>query len=268
MGRSFPAITTTSASTNPRPSGAGVILYPAIDLKGGACVRLLRGEMASATVFNDDPAAQARAFAELGFAWLHVVDLDGAFAGASVNGAAVRAIRRAVGVKIQLGGGIRDAAAIAAWLDLGIDRVVLGTAALRQPDLVRRAAAAHPGRIVVGIDGRGGKVAVEGWAEQSEIGTVELAHRFADAGVAAIVYTDIARDGALSGVDAKAVAAFARAAGLPVIASGGVAGLADLAALKAEAAAGIAGVICGRALYDGRLDPRAALTLLEEPGGC
>jgi phosphoribosylformimino-5-aminoimidazole carboxamide ribotide isomerase len=239
-----------------------MILFPAIDLKGGQCVRLLRGDMAAATVFNDDPAAQARDFAGIGFSWLHVVDLDGAFAGASVNGDAVRAIRRGVDLKIQLGGGIRDRRAIEAWLDLGIDRVVLGTAALRDPALVREAAVAHPGRIVVGIDGRDGKVAVEGWAEQSETGTIDLAHRFADAGVAAIVYTDIARDGALSGVDAAATAAFARAAGVPVIASGGVASLADIAALKAEAGAGIAGIISGRALYDGRIDPRAALDLL------
>jgi phosphoribosylformimino-5-aminoimidazole carboxamide ribotide isomerase len=241
-----------------------VILFPAIDLKGGACVRLVRGEMASATVFNNDPAAQAQAFAGLGFSWLHVVDLDGAFAGGSVNGAAVQAIRRAVPeIRMQLGGGIRDRGAIEHWLDLGIDRVVLGTAALRDPELVRRAAADHPGRIVVGIDGRDGKVAVEGWAETSEIGTVDLARRFADAGVAAIVYTDIARDGALGGVDAAATAVFARRAGVPVIASGGVAGLADVEALAAEAAAGIVGVICGRALYDGRLDARAALRLAE-----
>jgi phosphoribosylformimino-5-aminoimidazole carboxamide ribotide isomerase len=236
-----------------------VILFPAIDLKGGACVRLVRGEMASAIVFNNDPAAQARQFAETGFHWLHVVDLDGAFAGKSVNGEAVRGIRRAVDLKVQLGGGLRDRAAIDYWLDLGSDRVVLGTAALRDPDLVSRAAADHPGRIVVGIDARDGRVAVEGWAETSETGAVELARRFADAGVAAIVYTDIARDGALAGVDAAATAAFARQAGLPVIASGGIASLADIAALAAHAEDGIAGAICGRALYDGRLDPRAAL---------
>jgi phosphoribosylformimino-5-aminoimidazole carboxamide ribotide isomerase len=246
-----------------------VILFPAIDLKGGACVRLVRGDMAQATVFNDDPAAQAREFASLGFAWLHVVDLDGAFAGASVNGEAVRKIRRAVpGVRIQLGGGIRDRAAIEHWLGIGIERVVLGTAALRDPALVREAATAFPGRIVVGIDGRDGKVAVEGWAETSEIGIVDLARRFADAGVAAIVYTDIARDGALTGVDAESVAAFARDAGVPVIASGGVAGLADIAALKRHAKSGIIGIICGRALYDGRVDPRAALALLEERSRC
>ncbi len=238
-----------------------MILFPAIDLKGGQCVRLLRGEMASATVFNDDPAAQAASFAAIGFAWLHVVDLDGAFAGQSVNGAAVRAIRRAVDLRIQLGGGIRNRAEIDYWLDLGIDRIVLGTAALRDPELVRRAAADYPGRIVVGIDARDGRVAVEGWAETSTVGAVELACRFADAGVAAVVYTDIARDGALSGVDAAAVAGFARQAGLPVIASGGIASLDDIAALAARAQEGIAGAICGRALYDGRLDPKEALRL-------
>jgi phosphoribosylformimino-5-aminoimidazole carboxamide ribotide isomerase len=247
-----------------------MILYPAIDLKGGACVRLVRGEMASATVFNDDPAAQARDFAEMGFAWLHVVDLDGAFAGRSVNGEAVRAIRRAVDLKIQLGGGIRDRAAIDYWLDeIGIDRIVLGTVALRDPALVRRAAAGYPDRIVVGIDSRDGRVAVEGWAETSEIGAVELARRFADAGIAAIVYTDIARDGALTGADAAGTAGFAREVGLPVIASGGIAGLADIAALALHAADGVAGAICGRALYDGRIEPKAALRLAAgEPMSC
>ncbi len=246
-----------------------MILFPAIDLKAGACVRLVRGEMASATVFNDDPAAQARQFAEMGFAWLHVVDLDGAFAGRSVNGAAVRAIRRAVDLKIQLGGGIRDRAAIDYWLaEIGIDRIVLGTVALRDPALVRRAAADYPGRVVVGIDSRDGRVAVEGWAETTDIGAVELARRFADAGVAAIVYTDIARDGALTGVDAAAIGGFARQVDIPVIASGGVAGLADIAALAAHAGEGIAGVICGRALYDGRLDAKAALRLMQEAALC
>jgi phosphoribosylformimino-5-aminoimidazole carboxamide ribotide isomerase len=236
-----------------------VILFPAIDLKGGACVRLVRGEMASATVFNDDPAAQARAFAEVGFSWLHIVDLDGAFAGKSVNGDAVRAIRAAVDLRIQLGGGIRDRTAIDYWLGLGIDRVVLGTAALRDPELVRHAASELPGRIVVGIDARDGRVAVEGWAETSDIGAVELGRHFADAGIAAIVYTDIARDGALTGIDAAATTAFARHVGVPVIASGGIASLADIEALAARAGEGIAGAICGRALYDGRLDARAAL---------
>jgi phosphoribosylformimino-5-aminoimidazole carboxamide ribotide isomerase len=245
-----------------------VILFPAIDLKGGKCVRLVRGEMASATVFNDDSAAQARAFAGMGFSWLHIVDLDGAFAGRAVNGEAVRAIRCAVDLQIQLGGGIRDRAAIDRWLDLGIDRVVLGTAALRDPDLVKRAALDYPGRIVVGIDARDGKVAVEGWAEMSEVRAIDLARRFADAGVAAIVYTDIARDGALTGVDADAIGAFARKAGLPVIASGGVACMGDLAALKGRESDGIAGVICGRALYDGRIDPSLALRLLAGDAPC
>ena len=238
-----------------------MLLYSAIDLKSGACVRLVRGEMASATVFNTDPAAQARHFAALGFAWLHIVDLDGAFAGHSVNGKAVKAIRRAVDLQIQLGGGIRDRAALDHWLKLGIDRVVLGTVALRDPDFVRRAAADYPGRIAVAIDARDGLVAVEGWAETSGIGVVELARRFADAGVAAIVYTDIARDGALTGVDAVAIADFARQAGLPVIASGGIASLADITALVAREADGVAGAICGRALYDGRLDAAAALRI-------
>ena len=242
-----------------------MILYPAIDLKAGACVRLVRGEMASATVFNDDPAAQARHFAATGFAWLHVVDLDGAFAGRAVNGAAVKAIRRAVDVKMQLGGGIRDRAAIDYWLaEIGIDRIVLGTIALRDPTLVRRAAADYPGRVVVGTDSRDGRVAVEGWAETTELGAVELARRFADAGVAAIVYTDIARDGALTGVDAAGTAGFAREVGLPVIASGGIAALADIAALAAHSADGIVGAICGRALYDGRIEPKAALLLAAE----
>ena len=245
-----------------------MILYPAIDLKDGACVRLVRGAMASATVFNDDPPAQARLFAAAGFAWLHVVDLNGAFAGHSVNGAAVAAIRQAVGLHLQLGGGIRDRDAIDKWLGLGIDRVVLGTAALRDPELVRRAAVDHPGRIAVGIDARAGRVAVAGWAEESEIGAVELARRFEDCGVAAIIHTDIARDGALGGVDAAATAALARQISIPVIASGGVASLADIAALKAHQRHGIAGVICGRALYDGCIDPRAALRLMAEEPAC
>jgi phosphoribosylformimino-5-aminoimidazole carboxamide ribotide isomerase len=238
-----------------------VILYPAIDLKDGACVRLVRGDMASATVFNEDPAAQARRFADAGFAWLHVIDLNGAFAGQSVNGRAVEAIRRAVDMRIQLGGGIRNRAAIEDWLSLGIDRIVLGTAALRDPDLVRRAAADHPGAIVVAVDARDGRVAVEGWAETTELGVVEIARRFEDCGVAAIVYTDIARDGALSGIDAERVCDLARQIRLPVIASGGLSSLADIAALKAHEAEGITGIICGRALYDGRIDPLAALRL-------
>jgi len=238
-----------------------VILYPAIDLKDGQCVRLVRGEMTGATVFNDDPAAQARQFAVAGFNWLHVVDLNGALAGRSVNGEAVAAIRKAVDLHIQLGGGIRDRAAIEHWLGLGIDRVVLGTAALRDPELVRSAAADHPERIAVGIDARHGRVAVEGWVETVDIGVVELARRFEDCGVAAIIYTDIARDGALGGIDAEAVAGLARQVQVPVIASGGIASLADIAALKAHESDGIAGAICGRALYDGRIDPQAALLL-------
>ena len=239
-----------------------MILFPAIDLKEGACVRLVRGEMATATVFNRNPAAQARDFAALGFAWLHVVDLDGAFAGISVNSEMIRAIRRVVpSMKIELGGGIRDRNAIDAWLDIGIERVVLGTAALRNPSLVKMAARDHPDRIVVGIDGRDGKVAVEGWSETSEIGVVELARRFADAGVAAIVTTDISRDGAKTGIDAHAIAEFARDIGIPVIASGGIASLADIAALKARETDGVAGAIIGRALYDGSVDPKAALSL-------
>ncbi len=241
-----------------------MILYPAIDLKDGACVRLLRGEMASATVFSADPAAQARQFAEAGFSWLHVVDLNGAFVGRSINGEAVKAIRASVDLRMQVGGGIRDRHAIDEWLALGIDRVVLGTAAFRDPDLVRRAAADHPGAIAVGIDARDGRAAIKGWAETTGVGAVDLARRFEDCGVAALIYTDIARDGALSGVDAQATADLARRVSIPVIASGGVSSVADIAALKAHEADGIAGVICGRALYDGRINPRAALRLVEE----
>ena len=245
-----------------------MILFPAIDLKDGACVRLVRGDMASATVFSEDPAAQARRFANAGFAWLHVVDLNGAFAGRSVNGAAVKAIRGAVDLRIQLGGGIRTRDAIDDWLALGIDRVVLGTAALRDPDLVRHAAADHPGAVAVGVDARDGRVAVEGWAETTEIGAIELARRFEDCGVAAMIYTDIARDGALTGIDAAAVGGLARHIRTPIIASGGVSSLADITALKAHEADGVAGIICGRALYDGRIDPAAALRMLSEQPQC
>ena len=245
-----------------------MILFPAIDLKEGVCVRLVRGEMASATVFNRDPAAQARHFADAGFSWLHVVDLDGAVAGRSVNGAAVTAIRNAVDLPIQLGGGVRDRAAIEHWLALGIDRLVLGTATLRNPELVRRAAADYPGRIVVGIDARDGRVAIEGWAETTELAVVELARRFEDCGVAAIVYTDIARDGALVGVDASAIAAVAQQIRMPLIASGGVSSLDDIVALKAREVDGIAGIICGRALYDGRIHPASALRVLSETSPC
>ncbi len=239
-----------------------MILYPAIDLKDGECVRLMRGELASATVFNTDPVLQARHFAKAGFGWLHLVDLNGAFAGRAVNGDAVTAIRQAVDLRIQLGGGIRDRDAIERWLGIGIDRVVLGTAALRNPELVRAAAGDYPGRIAVAVDARDGRVAVEGWAETTNLGVVELASRFEDCGVAVIIYTDIARDGVLRGVDAPAVAALARQIRLPVIASGGVASLADIAALQTCESDGVAGVICGRALYDGRIDPHEALRLV------
>ena len=240
-----------------------MILYPAIDLKGGQCVRLLRGEMSAATVYSEDPAAQAKSFIGAGCRWLHVVDLDGAFAGKPMNAVAVAAIVAAARVPVQLGGGIRDRATIERWLEQGVARVVLGTAALRDPDLVKAACRAYPGKIAVGIDARHGRVAVEGWAKSSNMTALDLALAFENAGVAAIIYTDIERDGALSGVDAEATAALARRLTTPVIASGGVAGLADLAALKAREADGIAGVICGRALYDGRLDLGRALALLQ-----
>jgi phosphoribosylformimino-5-aminoimidazole carboxamide ribotide isomerase len=239
-----------------------MILFPAIDLKDGQCVRLERGEMAQATVFNADPAAQARTFADQGFQWLHIVDLNGAFAGRPVNAAAVEAILAAVAIPVQLGGGIRDLATIEAWLGKGVRRVILGTAAVRDPDLVREACRRFPGRIAVGIDARGGKVAVAGWAEASELSAVELARRFEDAGVAAIVHTDIERDGVLAGLNLPATAALARATAIPVIASGGLAGLADLEALLTPEYAMLEGAIAGRALYDGRLDARAALALL------
>jgi len=245
-----------------------VILYPAIDLKGGQCVRLLRGDMQAVTVFNDDPAAQAQTFAQHGFRWLHVVDLDGAVAGKAMNATAVTRILRAVALPVQLGGGIRDRQGIETWLGAGVRRVILGTAALTNPALVKEACRAHPGRIVVGIDARQGKVAVQGWVETSAVAATELALRFEDAGVAAIVYTDIERDGALGGVNVEATAALAWRLRTPVIASGGVAGLHDIRALLRHEGQGIAGVICGRALYDGRLDAKAALALVEENAPC
>ena len=238
-----------------------MILFPAIDLKDGQCVRLLRGEMSRATVFSDDPAAQARRFVAAGCRFLHVVDLDGAFAGKPMNRAAVEAIVAAAGVPVQLGGGIRDRGTIEGWLAAGVARLILGTLALSDPALVRAACRAYPGRIVIGIDARGGRVAVEGWAKASERDALDLALEFEDAGAAAIVYTDIERDGALVGVNVEATAALARRLTTGVVASGGVAGLDDLRRLKVHEADGIAGVICGRALYDGRLDLAAALAV-------
>lgn len=239
-----------------------MILFPAIDLKDGKCVRLLRGAMDSATVFNDDPSAQAKAFEALGFRWLHIVDLDGAVQGRAANSEAVAGILRSVALPVQLGGGIRDRAAIERWLEAGVRRVILGTVAVRNPALVREAARAHPGRIVVGIDARAGRVAIEGWAEATEIAARDLARQMQDAGAAAIIYTDIARDGTGLGLNVDETAAIADAVSIPVIASGGIGSLDDLKALAERAHANIAGAICGRALYDGRLDARAALIML------
>lgn len=234
-------------------------LYPAIDLKGGQVVRLRRGAMEEATVFSADPAAQAAEFQSQGFPWLHVVDLDGAFAGQPANAAAVRAILGATQAPVQLGGGIRDMATAAAWIEAGVSRLILGSAAVKDPGFVRQAAREFPGRVAVGIDARDGMVATEGWAETSEVTATDLALRFADAGVAAIIFTDIARDGMLSGVNVAATEALAREAPVPVIASGGAASLDDIRALKATGV--VAGCILGRALYDGRIAPREALAL-------
>jgi phosphoribosylformimino-5-aminoimidazole carboxamide ribotide isomerase len=239
-----------------------MILFPAIDLKDGQCVRLEQGDMERATVFNADPAAQARAFAADGFEWLHVVDLNGAFAGRAINGDAVTAILDAVDMPVQLGGGIRDLSAIAMWLDRGVARVVLGTAAVNNPELVREAARTHPGRIAVGIDARGGKVAVSGWAEVTEMDAIDLGKRFEDAGVAAIIYTDIDRDGILKGLNIEATLNLAASVSIPVIASGGLASLADIERLLQPDCAVLEGAISGRALYDGRLDGREALKII------
>ncbi|MFZ2017980.1 MAG: 1-(5-phosphoribosyl)-5-[(5-phosphoribosylamino)methylideneamino]imidazole-4-carboxamide isomerase [Methyloceanibacter sp.] len=243
-----------------------MILFPAIDLKDGQCVRLRQGEMAEATVFNTDPAAQARSFENVGFDWLHVVDLNGAFAGRPVNAPAVEAILAAVHVPVQLGGGIRDLDTVVAWLDKGVDRVILGTAAVRDPKLVREAARDFPGCIVVGIDARDGKVAIEGWAETSEMTVLDLARRFEDAGVAAIIYTDISRDGELQGLNLDGSVEIARAVSIPVIASGGFASIDDVKRLIEPRYRMLDGAIVGRALYDGRLDAREALALIAASG--
>jgi phosphoribosylformimino-5-aminoimidazole carboxamide ribotide isomerase len=240
-----------------------VILFPAIDLKDGQCVRLKLGDMSQATVFNDDPAAQAQSFEAQGFEYLHIVDLNGAFAGKPVNAPAVEAILGAVKIPVQLGGGIRDLGTVEAWLGRGVRRVILGTVAVRNPALVREACRTFPGRVAVGIDAKGGKVAVEGWAQSSELSAIDMAQRFEDAGVAAIVYTDIDRDGILKGLNLPATADLARATAIPVIASGGLAGIEDVAALLRPEYRMLEGAITGRALYDGRLDARAALALIE-----
>jgi phosphoribosylformimino-5-aminoimidazole carboxamide ribotide isomerase len=241
----------------------GFSLYPAIDLKGGQVVRLKRGEMDQATIYADDPAAQASIFIEAGFAWVHMVDLDGAFAGKPANAAAVRAIIAAVpGARLQLGGGIRTMETAEAWLAAGVSRIILGSAAVKDPDFARAACRAFPGRVALGIDARDGMVATEGWAETSDVSATDLARRFEDSGAAAVIYTDIARDGMLTGVNVTATAALARAVRLPVIASGGVAGVEDITALR-EADAGIEGAILGRALYDGRIEPKVALAAAE-----
>jgi len=239
-----------------------VILFPAIDLKDGKCVRLKQGEMDSATIYNDDPAAQAAAFEAQGFEWLHVVDLNGAFKGESVNSAAVGAILKATRNPVQLGGGIRTLEQIEDWLDRGLARVILGTVAVRDPDLVKQACKAFPGKIAVGIDARGGKVAVEGWAEASSLGVVELARKFEGAGVAAIIYTDIDRDGILTGINWDATIDLADAVSIPVIASGGLASIADIVRMTMPDATRLEGAISGRALYDGRIDPAEALAIL------
>ena len=239
-----------------------MILFPAIDLKNGEAVRLQQGDMARATVFNRDPAAQARAFAQQGFEYLHLVDLDGAFAGKPVNAAAVERILATVKIPVQLGGGIRDRATIDAWLGKDVTRVIIGTAAVRDPALVKEAARAYPGQIAVGLDARDGKVAVEGWAETAQLSALELAQRFEDAGVAALIYTDVARDGMLRGLNLDATIALAERISIPVIASGGLASLDDVRALLKPRAQKLAGAVAGRALYDGRLDAAAALSLL------
>lgn len=239
-----------------------MILFPAIDLKDGQCVRLKLGEMDQATIFNESPADQARSFEEQGFKYLHMVDLNGAFEGKPVNGAAVDAILAAISMPCQLGGGIRDLATIEMWLNKGVSRVILGTVAVRDPELVKQACQNFPGRIVVGIDAKGGKVAVEGWGEVSTLSAIELAQKFEDAGVAAIIYTDIDRDGILTGLNFESTLALAQAVSIPVIASGGLASIEDIRTLMQPKYAKLEGAISGRALYDGRLDPAEALALM------
>ena len=244
-----------------------MILFPAIDLKEGLAVRLEQGDMARATVFHRDPAAQASAFEAQGFEYLHIVDLDGAFAGKPVNAAAVERILENVNIPVQLGGGVRDMATVEGWLAKGVTRVIIGTAAVRDPDLVKQAARRFPNQVAVGLDARDGKVAVEGWAEASELSALDIAKRFEDAGVAAIIYTDISRDGMLKGLDLDATIALADAISIPVIASGGLASIDDIKAMLEPRAGKLEGAIAGRALYDGRLDPAEALTLIRQSRG-
>ncbi len=251
------ALSTMSSSKTP------LTLFPAIDLKDGECVRLVRGLMEEATVFNDNPAGQARAFQDAGFEYLHLVDLNGAFEGKPVNAKAVDAILKEISIPAQLGGGIRDLATIEMWLDKGIARVIIGTAAVKDPDLVRQACKRFPGQIAVGLDAKGGKVAVEGWAEVSDLTVLEMARQFEDAGVAAIIYTDIDRDGVLEGLNLTATVSLAEAISIPVIASGGLSSIDDIKALIAADCSGLEGAISGRALYDGRLDPAEAIALLK-----
>jgi phosphoribosylformimino-5-aminoimidazole carboxamide ribotide isomerase len=246
----------------PKTGAVPVILFPAIDLKDGVCVRLQQGDRARATVFNRDPAAQAHVFEAQGFEYLHLVDLDGAFAGKPMNARAVERILETISLPVQLGGGIRDMATIEAWLGNGVTRVIIGTAAVRDPSFVKDAARRFPDRVAVGLDTRDGKVAVEGWAETSELTALDIARRFEDAGVGAIIYTDIARDGLLAGLNLEATIALAEALSIPVIASGGLASLDDVKALLEPRASKLAGAIAGRALYDGRLDAAAALAML------
>ncbi len=241
-----------------------MILFPAIDLKDGVCVRLEQGDMGRATVFNSDPAGQARSFKAQGFEYLHVVDLDGAFAGRPVNALAIERILESVSLPVQLGGGIRDRATIASWLEMGVARVIIGTAAVRDPDLVKQAARDWPDRIAVGLDARDGRVAVQGWADTSDLSVLEIARRFEDAGVAAIIHTDISRDGLLKGLNLDATIALADAITIPVIASGGLASMDDIRRLLEPRAKKLAGAIAGRALYDGRLDPAEALRLIRK----